>query len=88
MNRAVKRERHEATGVADVAAVTVMNCLRGALSGAESQLADGALATDLPGFPVTWKLAADETEVDREMALRSLQKRLDESAGERGQAGH
>ena len=51
LKRAAKRERHEATGVADVAAVTVGNCLRGAQSGAESQLTAGALATDLPGFP-------------------------------------
>ena len=50
LKRAAKCERHEATGVADVAAVTVRNCLRGALSGAENQLAAGALASDLPGF--------------------------------------
>ena len=51
LERAAKRERQEATGVPVGAAVTVRNCLRGALSGAESQLAAGPLATDLPGFP-------------------------------------
>ena len=51
LKRVPKRERHEGKGVADVAAVTVRNGLRGALSRVESQLAAGALATDLPGFP-------------------------------------
>ena len=50
MKRAAKREHHEATGVAIVAAVTVRNGLRGALSGAESQRAAGELASELPGF--------------------------------------
>ena len=60
LKRAAKRERHEATGVADVAAVTVRNGLRGALSGAESQLAARALATDLPGFEICTRFGIDE----------------------------